>query len=245
MSGLWANEVSVRVKLRYRGYSTNQNLAPLVGSHRQASSRPLGVCAPASTGLSDHHHGGTSESQFLASQLMSALPPIDLVTTGSHGDVHPFLAIAHRLQAFGHPVRVFSLPHFAPAAAAAGGLPFVPVGPDDYEQAVTDARFIHPLRGGAFAFRRVLEAMPAFDEVRRAAWRDRKPAAVLGHPLCLGLRWACEEAGVPLVLAHVAPMTLFSRTELVPMLQRRSGALARTAARLMQPLVRGVLSHLV
>jgi rhamnosyltransferase subunit B len=91
---------------------------------------------------------------------MSTLPPIDLVTTGSHGDVHPFLAIAHRLQAFGHPVRVFSLPHFASAAAAAG-LPFVAVGPDDYERAVTDPRFIHPLRGGAFAFRRVLDAMTA------------------------------------------------------------------------------------
>ena len=166
------------------------------------------------------------------------------MTVGSRGDVNPFLGIAHRLQQDGHPVRLIATPHFAPAAAAAG-VPFVAIGQDTHEREITDPRLFDPRRGGAFAFRVRLEGIAAADEALRAAWRERKPAAVLGNPLCLGLRWACEETGVPLLLAHLAPMTLLSRADPVPALQKRPGRVARTAARWTQPLMQRVVSGLV
>ncbi len=175
---------------------------------------------------------------------MSELPLIDLITGGSHGDVHPFIAIAARLQQLGHPVRLFTHPHFAPAAAAAA-VPFVPVGVDDYEEVVTDRRLFHPLRGGGFIFRKVLAGIPVADVVRRSAWSERKPAAVVGHPICMGLRWACEAQGVPLVIAHLAPMTFFSSADPVPAMQQTSGKVARALARLLQPLALRVIGGFV
>lgn len=182
-------------------------------------------------GVSVHREGGER-------------PLIDLVTGGSHGDVHPFVAIAVELQRLGHAVRLFTHPHFAPVAAAAG-VPFVAVGSDDYEQVVTDPRLFDRLRGGSFVFQKVVEGIPIADAVRRVAWRERRPAVVVGHPVCMGLRWACEEERVPLVLAHPAPMTLFSRADPVPALQQACGGVARALARLLHrpavALLRGVV----
>lgn len=173
-----------------------------------------------------------------------AAPLFDLVAAGSHGDVHPFLAIGRALLARGARVRLFSHPHFAPAAQAAG-VPLLPIGADDYEQVVTDPRLFHPRKGGAYVLEMVLRGLPLMEAALRSAWAVERPVAVLGHPVCVGVRWICAGAGIPLALAQLAPQTLLTRGDPVAPFQLAPGALARGVARLAHGLVLGVVNRYV
>ena len=73
---------------------------------------------------------------------------IDLNTTGSHGDVFPFIAIGRALATRGHDVTVFCHEHFAPDLEAAG-LAHVPTCPElDYLATMRDPRMAHPRKSG-------------------------------------------------------------------------------------------------
>lgn len=170
---------------------------------------------------------------------------VDIVTAGSHGDVHPFLGIGAELARRGHRVRVFVHPVFGPAVAAAG-LDHVPVGGDvDYQSVLEHPDLFHPWKGSAFVFAHLIDGARRARAVLRAELSRVRPHVVLAHHTCLGVRWICEELGLPRVVAHLAPMIWFSRRDPVPPIQPAPGALWRGVARIATPLVERLLARYV
>lgn len=114
-------------------------------------------------------------------------PRVVLATAGSHGDLHPFLGLAHAVRARGA-ITSLLVPaaHAERARAAAGdGIEVVPLGhPDDYERALRDPAVWRTREGfgriwtsGDAAFRDAL------------AWLDARPlegaTTLVAHPLVL------------------------------------------------------------
>ncbi len=163
-----------------------------------------------------------------------------IVAAGSHGDVHPFLAIGRALAARGHGVRIVVHPYFEGDVRAAG-LDHVPLGSEiDLVALLEDPDLMHPWRGGPRVLRMVLDAVPSAIDTVRAAIRAERPDVVFAHHICLGAGWIAEEEGVPYASATLAPMLWFSPSDPTPTLQQRPGAWRRRAAslatRLLPPL---------
>jgi UDP:flavonoid glycosyltransferase YjiC (YdhE family) len=133
-----------------------------------------------------------------------------LVTLGSHGDVHPFMALAVALRARGHEAVLATNPHFA-AQAARAGIALEPLGGGlDVAEAVRTKGAMHPLHGTRVIMRDLL--LPHVREVhdRAAALaRGLRPDVAVVHPICLGAHWALDRAGVEVVPACLAPISWF------------------------------------
>lgn len=154
-----------------------------------------------------------------------------VVTSGSHGDVHPFLAIGQELLARRHDVVFFTHPYFEPEVEAAG-LELVPICEElDVASMMRDPELMHPTRGGPKILRMVLEATPSALSTVRRGFEERPPDVVVSHPICFGVRWLCEEKRTPWVTATLSPLFWFSPGDPVPTLQKRPGSLRRRAAR--------------
>lgn len=134
-----------------------------------------------------------------------------LMPVGSHGDVHPYIALGHALQVRGHDVTVITSAYFAPLAQKAG-LPFVGLGTvEDYHACIDHPDLWHPgravgvvLRFGALPWMR-----PAYQLIadRRAPGRTVVVSSLLGF----GPRLAQEKLGVPLLSLHLQPSILYSK----------------------------------
>ena len=130
-----------------------------------------------------------------------------LVTQGSHGDIHPFIAIGKALRDRGHDVLLTTNPYFESQIRAAG-LPFAPLGPRvDLKQAIAEHDVMHPQRGPLNLLRNFLLPNTAEDVRRtRELIRERRPDVVVYHPIVLGAPWACElEGRVPTVSITPSP----------------------------------------
>ncbi len=132
-----------------------------------------------------------------------------VVTVGSSGDVHPFVAVALALRDRGHAVRFATNPHFAPLLERLG-LPLLPIGTVEHlEESTSDPGLWKPVRGlgviAAWALRGIPDVYRLVEE--EAARGD---TVVVSHPLAFGARVAHDALGVPLVTLHVAPAALWS-----------------------------------
>jgi len=166
-------------------------------------------------------------------------------TVGSHGDVHPFLAIGRVLAARGHEVAVFCHPYFAEDVAAAG-LEHVPIAAHiDVESLMRDPRIMDPHRGGPTVFEFIARGVPSAMETHRRAFAARRPDVVLSHHVAFGSRWLCREAGVPCALAVLSPLLWLSRSDPVPALQQRPGRIRALAARAVFPLLHPLASFFI
>lgn len=130
-----------------------------------------------------------------------------LAPSGSHGDVHPFIAIGRALAARGHRVVINTSAHFEPLARAAG-FEFEPVGTEqDYQDAINDPNLWHPSNSlkvlfGGERFRRMLRE--AFDGIRRRYVPG--DTVLAAGSLAVGARLAQEALGTPLATVHLQPM---------------------------------------
>lgn len=136
---------------------------------------------------------------------------VALLTFGSAGDVHPLLALGQALQARGHRAVLLTLPVFAEAAAAAG-LPFIPVGQaSDYQQTLDHPKLWHPIDGLGVMWRYLLR--PTL-HASHAALRDLHAQegldAIVAPPMAFGARVASEHLGVPLLSSYTAATLLRS-----------------------------------
>lgn len=137
-----------------------------------------------------------------------------LSPSGSHGDVHPYLALAHALASRGHEVHFSISPHFEPLVRGAG-FELDPVGTEgDFQAIVNDPGLWHPRHSltvlfGGERFRRMMREN--FEHLRKR-YRKGQTVAVAGT-LAVGARIAHESFGIPLATVHLQPMASPSATD--------------------------------
>jgi sterol 3beta-glucosyltransferase len=158
--------------------------------------------------------------------------PVILLTTGTRGDVQPYIALGLGLQAAGIPVNLASAPRFA-ALAAAYGLPFIAVEGNPSELitqpgqppalSVTGSWF-----GSLRASLAYLNAArPVFARLLENAWWACQGAAalVIGLPTLWGAHIA-EALSIPCIYGLLQPLT---RTAAYPSALLPPGLLPKTS----------------
>ena len=131
-----------------------------------------------------------------------------VVTLGSAGDVHPFVAVALALRDRGHAVSFATNPYFAPLLERLG-LPLRPIGTvEDFEEALSHPGLWRPVRGLGVITDLALRAI--HDVYRLVKEEARSDTVVVSHPLAFGARVAHDALQVPLVTLHLAPAALWS-----------------------------------
>jgi UDP:flavonoid glycosyltransferase YjiC (YdhE family) len=133
-----------------------------------------------------------------------------LMPVGSHGDVHPYVALGRTLQARGHQVTMITSAYFERMAARAG-LPFIGLGTvEDYLACADHPDLWRPPRAfQVVAQMGILPWMRASYQMiaeRYVPGRTVVVSSVLGF----GARIAREKLGVPLLSLHLQPAVLFS-----------------------------------
>jgi rhamnosyltransferase subunit B len=132
-----------------------------------------------------------------------------LMTIGSAGDVHPFVAVGAALKARGRSVTVAANDHFRPVIEGAG-LGFEPLGvAADFERVSRHPDLWHPRRSFAFLVREGILPLlrPAYEMVRR---RDPARTVVAASTLVLGARAAQEKDGYRVATVHLQPSVFMS-----------------------------------
>lgn len=145
---------------------------------------------------------------------MSSLPSRHIVfaTSGSLGDLHPFLALGGALRRRGHRVTVATNAAHEPHVARAG-LAFRHMRPDPDNTPAFHRRYMHPRSGGEFVYRHYLG--PAI----RHSYADLAEASrgadllVSQSLMALAAPLVAASTGVPWVSAVLQPMSFFSLHE--------------------------------
>jgi len=134
-----------------------------------------------------------------------------LAPVGSHGDVHPFIAIGRTMQQRGHEVVLITSEPFRELAERQG-FGFAPTGTaDDYEALIHDPDLWHPTKALSVLFagerpERLLRA--AYAQIE--AHYERGNTVLLGGTLGLAARLAHEKLGIPFLSVHLQPSAILS-----------------------------------
>lgn len=152
----------------------------------------------------------------LISESNKSIPrlKIAILVVGTRGDVQPFLAIAKRLQEFGHHVRLATHANFRTFVRSAG-VDFYPLGGDPRVLAGYMARnkgFIPSGPGEISIQRKQLKAiieslLPACTEPDLETSVPFKAQAIIGNPPAYGHAHIAEALGVPLHIFFTMPWT--------------------------------------
>lgn len=143
---------------------------------------------------------------------------------GSLGDLVPFLEVGKVLRARGHEAVVAT--HAAHRSAVeAAGLDFAPMRPDRPGDPAFHARFMHPRKGAAFAFRDWLAPAVADSDADLSA-ATRGADVLVSVTLALAAPLVAARTGVPWRSAAFQPAMLYSaldppRLPLLPLLPGR------------------------
>lgn len=165
---------------------------------------------------------------------------ITIVTGGSHGDLHPFLAIARRLIARGHDVELLAHPHFR-ADVLAAQVPHVAIAESlDAERILHNPDLMHRRKGGLLVLEMVIESVPESVATLRRHLLRRQPDVLLAHHICFGAPWVARELVLPCAIASLAPIAWFSRHDPVPLSARRPGVVHARLARIADHGLRGI-----
>lgn len=135
-----------------------------------------------------------------------------IITTGSHGDVHPFIALALALKYRGHEVVLFSNPYFENLIIGAG-VAFEPMGAMlDLRDIKTFPNLMHPWRGPSVVVNQLLipNMHASLDELGPKL-EAFAPDFVVHHHICMGVPWVTDELRIPRAAVVLAPMLWFSR----------------------------------
>jgi UDP:flavonoid glycosyltransferase YjiC (YdhE family) len=132
-----------------------------------------------------------------------------LTTTGSLGDLHPYLAIGTGLQQRGHQVAIGTCEYYRDRVEKLG-LEYRPIGPhlspDDPEMIRI---IVDPKKGSEYIFRQLI--MPhlrrSYDETLRAV---DGADLVLGHPIMVATPLVAEKLKLKWASAVLAPISFFS-----------------------------------
>ena len=136
--------------------------------------------------------------------LIIAAVRVLIVASGSHGDVHPFLALGRELARRGHEVLVFASAHFDDDIRAAGLAPVLIGTSADYDAIVRHPDAFHPRRGFEVIAGATLAWTPAVYRQLDAHVIEGR-TIVIGSTLALAARLIQETRGVPTAMVHLAP----------------------------------------
>ena len=134
-----------------------------------------------------------------------------LLPAGSHGDVHPFVAIGRRLREQDHRVTVITSEAFREVATR-NGLEFAGLlGADEYQALMDHPDLWHPRRGFAVILKKsqLEKVIPLAFEAIRERYEPGRTVVVAGS-LAMSARIAHEVLGVPHVTLHLQPVTCLS-----------------------------------
>ncbi|KAJ6681491.1 STEROL 3-BETA-GLUCOSYLTRANSFERASE [Salix koriyanagi] len=139
---------------------------------------------------------------------------IAMLVVGTRGDVQPFLAIAERLQEFGHHVRLATHANFCSFVRSAG-VDFYPLGGDPLELAGYMARnkgFIPSAPGEISTQRKQLKAiieslLAACTEPDIETGVPFKAQAIIANPPAYGHVHVAEALGIPIHIFFTMPWT--------------------------------------
>jgi rhamnosyltransferase subunit B len=136
------------------------------------------------------------------------MPAIDvvIVTSGSAGDLFPFLSMGVALRAAGHRVNVLA-PHLHASAVEQAGLTFHPTAADP--AVLNDPDLWHPLRGFGIVWRATREGMAQLPPFI-AGLQHARPCLLLVHPLALPEADLCRSVHprLKVATAYLAPQNL-------------------------------------
>jgi rhamnosyltransferase subunit B len=170
------------------------------------------------------------------SAASSTAKRILIVTAGSHGDVHPFLAIGRELKARGCHVAVLVNPHFEPEVRAAE-LEYFPFGElTTTEQLIREYSVMDPIRGSPRVLGLICSLASITIPRMRQVLSEYRPDVMLAHHIILGAGDLARESGVPVALAMLAPGPLFSAQDPAPLTQQFPGRLGYWIGRVTRPL---------
>lgn len=130
-----------------------------------------------------------------------------IVTVGSHGDIHPFLAIGNELVQRGHRVSVITNSYYAGQVAEVG-CELVPLGERfDLSELAKNPQMMAKWTGSVNIFRElIIPNAPGIVEAIEKVHKRDAVDVVLTHHIALGAAWACERIGVPHVVGCLSPV---------------------------------------
>jgi rhamnosyltransferase subunit B len=134
-----------------------------------------------------------------------------LLPVGSHGDVHPFVALGVGLRARGHRVTMMTAEPFR-ATAGRNGLDFIPtLTSDEYDALMLNPDLWHPKKGLRVVFDEPLirKYLPVTFGLIKDRYRPGETVAV-GGSLALAARTAHDALGIPYAGVTLQPMTCCS-----------------------------------
>jgi rhamnosyltransferase subunit B len=134
-----------------------------------------------------------------------------LLPVGSHGDVHPFVALGTGLRARGHRVTMITAEPFR-GVAERNGLDFVPtLTRDEYDAVMLHPDLWHPKKGLRVVFDEPLirKYLPVALGLIRERYVRGETVAV-GGSLALAARTAHDALGIPYASVTLQPMTCCS-----------------------------------
>jgi UDP:flavonoid glycosyltransferase YjiC (YdhE family) len=132
-----------------------------------------------------------------------------LTTTGSLGDLHPFIAIGLELRSRGHAVTLATSSLYR-SKVEQTGLKFAPMGPHlGIEASEVLNRVIDLKNGPEYLVRRILyPSVPAaYAEVMEAL---QDTDLIVTHPITFAAQIAAEKTGMPWISTVTAPLSFFS-----------------------------------
>ena len=130
-----------------------------------------------------------------------------LTTLGSHGDIHPFIALALELQKRGHEAVLATNPAFKAQAERAGVRMEALTEHADLKDIMTNYAVMDHRRGAKVVLQELtIPLVPKIYEHTSRLIQEFNPDVLLNHPICLGAPWAAERAGVPVATVSLAPI---------------------------------------
>lgn len=134
-----------------------------------------------------------------------------LTPVGSHGDVHPFVALGLGLKARGHDVTLIAAEPYRPLAEKHGFEYAATMPTEEYEALARHPDLWHPKKSMKVLFDPAVAAkwLPHTFALIRERYKRGETVAVAGA-LGVAARVANEVLGVPLATVHLAPVGLFS-----------------------------------
>lgn len=136
-----------------------------------------------------------------------------LCTLGSHGDVHPYLALGRELMQRGHGVTLATSAHYR-AVVESHGLAFTPIRPEaPLDDPHTMARIMDARRGPESVVKELL--MPAIRDTCHDLLAPASQADLLvSHVLTYAVPVLAEKLGKPWASTVLSPMVFFSAHDL-------------------------------
>ncbi len=144
---------------------------------------------------------------------------IVLMTFGTTGDIHPFLALSIALQNRGHQVTLISYDIYQEMVEREG-IKFIPCDSSEYRETVIRQDVNHPVRFMNNVGRVVLASMRDSYHILANQFNPKNIVVLAHFPLVIGARIAQEKFKFPLISVCLSPAAILSTIKLphLPML---------------------------